>query len=192
MANINLLPWREEYRQEQRKEFAGVVVAVLVVGLFSVWAWGLWTNGQIEAQNSRNDFLNKGIAALEEKVKEISELKIRRQQMIDRMEVILALQSNRADIVKIYDQFVRATPSGVYFVEMTRRGGSISLVGYAESNSRIAVLMRQLDSTQMLTEPNLTKVQADTLLGELGSRFELQVKIAQPAADSAGPADKEA
>jgi hypothetical protein len=35
----------------------------------------------------------------------------------------------------------------------------------------------------MLTEPNLTKVEADTMLGELGSRFELQVKVAKPSAD---------
>jgi type IV pilus assembly protein PilN len=183
MANINLLPWREEHRREKRKEFAGTIVGVLVIGLVSVLAWDLWTNSRIDAQNSRNDFLKAGIAVLDEKVKEISELKIRRQQMLDRMEVILALQGNRADIVKIFDQFVRATPSGVYFIEMTRRAGSISLVGYAESNSRIAVLMRQLDSLQMLTEPNLTKVEADTMLGELGSRFELQVKVAKPSAD---------
>lgn len=183
MANINLLPWREEHRQEKQKEFLAVIAGVLVIGLVGVLAWGFWANQRIDAQNSRNDFLNDGISILDEKVKEISELKIRRQQMLDRMEVILALQGKRADIVKIYDQFVRATPSGVYFVEMVRRANSISLVGYAESNSRIAVLMRQLDSVEMLTEPNLTKVEADPMLGELGSRFELQVKVAQPVAD---------
>lgn len=91
MANINLLPWREEHRREKRKEFAGTIVGVLVIGLVSVLAWDLWTNSRIDAQNSRNDFLKAGIAVLDEKVKEISELKIRRQQMLDRMEVILAL-----------------------------------------------------------------------------------------------------
>ncbi len=181
MANINLLPWREEHRQERRKEFAGIVVVVLVFGLLSVLVWNFWVNGRIDGQNSRNEFLKSGIAELDKKVKEISELKLRRQQMLDRMEVILALQGNRADIVKVFDQFVRATPSGVFFVEMTRKGGAISLVGYAESNSRIAVLMRQLDSVEMLKEPSLTNVKADPMLGEQGSRFELQVKVVQSA-----------
>lgn len=179
MANVNLLPWREELRQERRKEFAVVVVAVLLAGLLSVFVWDRLVNGRIDWQNSRNDLLKREIAILDKKVEEISQLKLRRQQMIDRMEVILALQSNRADIVKIYDQFVRATPDGVYFTQMVRKAANVSLVGYAESNSRISVLMRQLEAVDMFKDPNLTKVEADETLGEQGSRFELQVKIAQ-------------
>ena len=190
MANINLLPWREEHRQEKRREFATVVAGVLIFGMLVVLMWDRWTNGRIDWQDSRNDLLTSEIALLEEKVKEIKELKLRRQQMIDRMEVILALQGNRADVVRIYDQFVRATPSGVYFIEMTRRAGNISLVGYAESNSRIAVLMRQLDAVQMFKEPNLTRVEADGMLGEQGSRFELQVRVVPSVADQS-VADKE-
>ncbi len=179
MANVNLLPWREEYRREKRKEFVVVMVAVLLLGMFSVFVWDRLVNGRIDWQNSRNDLLNREIAILDKKVEEISQLKLRRQQMIERMEVILALQSNRADIVKIYDQFVRATPDGVYFTEMVRRAGNVSLIGYAESNSRISVLMRQLAAVEMFKDPNLTKVEADEMLGEQGSRFELQVKIAE-------------
>jgi len=179
MANVNLLPWREEYRREKRKEFVVVMVAVLLLGMFSVFVWDRLVNGRIDWQNSRNDLLNREIAILDKKVEEISQLKLRRQQMIERMEVILALQSNRADIVKIYDQFVRATPDGVYFTEMVRRAGNVSLIGYAESNSRISVLMRQLAAVELFKDPNLTKVEADEMLGEQGSRFELQVKIAE-------------
>lgn len=186
MANVNLLPWREEYRREKRKEFVGVVVAVLLLGVFSVFVWDRLINGRINWQNSRNDLLNREIAILDKKVEEISQLKLRRQQMIERMEVILALQSNRADIVKIYDQFVRATPDGVYFVEMVRAGNNVSLVGYAESNSRISVLMRQLAAVEMFKDPNLTKVEADEMLGEQGSRFELQVKIAERREEAGG------
>lgn len=186
MANVNLLPWREEYRREKRKEFVGVVVAVLLLGVFSVFVWDRLINGRINWQNSRNDLLNREIAILDKKVEEISQLKLRRQQMIERMEVILALQSNRADIVKIYDQFVRATPDGVYFVEMVRAGNNVSLIGYAESNSRISVLMRQLAAVEMFKDPNLTKVEADEMLGEQGSRFELQVKIAERREEAGG------
>jgi hypothetical protein len=37
--------------------------------------------------------------------------------------------------------------------------------------------MRQLDASYKFTEPNLTKVQANDVLGEDGSRFEMRVKI---------------
>ncbi|RLA47810.1 MAG: pilus assembly protein PilN [Gammaproteobacteria bacterium] len=177
MANINLLPWREDHRQEKQKEFLIILAGVLVFGLLAVFAWDQWVNGRIDWQNSRNSFLQREITVLDEKVKEIKELKLRRQQMIERMEVILALQGNRPEVVKVFDEFVRAIPDGVYFVEMKRVANNISLLGYAESNSRISVLMRELDASKMFKDPNLTNVVADTKLGEQGSRFELHVKV---------------
>ena len=153
-------------------------------GLIVVLGWDRWVNGRIDWQNSRNDLLQTEIAVLDVKIIEINELKLRKKQMIERMEVILALQGNRPDIVRIYDEFVRATPRGVYFTDMKKQAGNISLVGYAESNSRISTLMRQLDSAQMFKEPNLTKVEADDTLGDQGSRFELQVKVASQVGDA--------
>ena len=177
MTSINLLPWREERRQAKRKEFFTTIGGVLVFGLLSLVVWDRWVTSEINWQNGRNDLLKREIAVLEKTVKEINQLKLRKQQMIDRMEVIISLQGNRPDIVKIYDEFVTATPTGVYFVEMRRRGNNISLRGYAESNSRISTLMRQLEVAKMFKNPNLTKVQADVNLGEQGSYFELHVGV---------------
>ncbi|HBD10956.1 MAG TPA: pilus assembly protein PilN [Porticoccaceae bacterium] len=181
MANINLLPWREEYRQEKRKEFVVVLAAVAIFSLLILGGWDRWVNGRVDWQKSRNDLLTREIAVLQKQVEEIKELKQKRQQMLERMEVIQSLQANRPEIVKIYDEFVRSTPTGIYFVEMGRTGRDVSLVGYAESNNRVSVLMRQLDASEMFREPNLTKVEADADMGEQGSRFELNVKLGPPA-----------
>ena len=177
MANVNLLPWREIQRQEKKKEFLIVLGMVLAVALFSAVAWGYWVNWKIDFQNDRNNFLTREIAVLDEKVKEINELKLRRQQVLERMEVIKALQGNRPGVVKVFDEFVRSVPSGVFFVEVKRVGDNVALVGFAESNNRISTLMRQLDASDRFKEPNLTKVEADDTLGEQGSRFELQVRL---------------
>ena len=134
-------------------------------------------SSQIETQNDRNSLLKTEIARLEKQVTEIKELKKRRQDLLDRMEVIQELQGNRPEIVRIYDEFVRSVPDGVYFTKMTRKDDQISLEGYAESNNRVSTLMRQLDASYKFTEPNLTKVQANDVLGEDGSRFEMRVKI---------------
>jgi len=120
------------------------------------------------------------IAELDKQVAEIEQLTKRRQSLLDRIQVIQEVQGNRPEIVKIYDEFVRSVPDGVYFTEMVRAGETISLVGFAKSNSRVSVLMRQLDASYKFTEPNLTKVEANDMLGENGSQFEMQVKIVQP------------
>ena len=177
MANVNLLPWREIQRQEKKKEFLIVLGMVAAVALLLAVVWGYWVNWQIDWQADRNNLLKREITVLDEKVKEIKELKLRRQQVLERMEVIKALQGNRPGVVKVFDEFVRSVPSGVFFVEVKRVGENVALVGFAESNNRISTLMRQLDASDRFKEPNLTKVDADDTLGEQGSRFELQVRL---------------
>ena len=183
MAKINLLPWREAYRTEKKKEFLSTLIVVLVLAVITVFGWDRVINGQIDAQNDRNQLLKSEIAKLDKQVAEIKELKQRRQGLLDRMQVIQELQGNRPEIVKLYDEFVRAVPDGVYFTNMTRKDSQISLVGFAESNNRVSSLMRKLDASYKFTEPNLTKVQANDALGEDGSQFEMRVKITKPAVD---------
>lgn len=190
MANVNLLPWREELRQEKKKEFLIFLGVVASVALLSAVGWGYWVDFQVERQNDRNSLLTREIAVLDEKVKEIKELKLRRQQVLERMEVIKALQGNRPGIVKVFDEFVRSVPAGVFFVEVNRVGENVSLVGFAESNNRISALMRQLDASERFKEPSLTKVNADDMLGEQGSRFELQVRL-DMSADEGGAGSRE-
>ncbi|MDP1520356.1 PilN domain-containing protein [Porticoccus litoralis] len=186
MAKINLLPWREAYRAEKKKEFITLMCVMLIVGALVAFGWDRVVNAQISNQESRNQLLKSEIAKLDKQVAEIKELKKRRQDLLDRMQVIQELQGNRPEIVKLYDEFVRAIPDGVYFTKMTLKGSRISLVGYAESNNRVSALMRQLDASYKFSEPNLTKVQADQTLGEDGSRFEMRAKvIASPAEDDA-------
>lgn len=184
MAKINLLPWREAFRTEKKKEFLSLMVVVLVVSVLVAFGWDRVVSNQIESQDSRNQLLKTEIAKLDKQVAEIKELKSRRQNLLDRMQVIQELQGNRPEIVKIYDEFVRAVPDGVYFTKMIRKGSQISLVGFAESNNRVSSLMRRLDASYKFSAPNLTKVQDSDVLGEDGSQFEMRVKIIKAPVDS--------
>ena len=137
-------------------------------------------DARIDNQTSRNDRISQEIAELDKQVKEISELKARKQEMLDRMAVIQALQANRPDIVRIFDELVKATPDGVFLTELVRVNDAMSLTGFAESNNRVSALMRNLDGSYKFTEPNLTKVEADQSLGEQGNRFEMRVQLTKP------------
>ncbi len=191
MAKINLLPWREAFRAEKKKEFITLICVVLVVAVVVAFGWDRVINAQIANQESRNQLLKSEITKLDKQVAEIKELKKRRQDLLDRMQVIQELQGNRPEIVKLYDELVRAVPDGVYLTNMTLKGKQISLVGYAESNNRVSALMRRLDASYKFAEPNLTKVQADQTLGEDGSRFEMRVKVITAPVDNESAAKAE-
>ena len=180
MAQINLLPWRDERRQEQRKEFLTVLALVLALGVGLVLLADRVVNGQIEYQKSRNNYLTENIKVLDKMVAEIADLQRKRNQLIDRMRVIQELQGNRPIIVRVLDQIVRTVPDGVFYTKLSSKANTISIAGIAESNNRVSSLMRRLDASDWLENPNLTSVTAATAYGDQATSFNLTVKVQLP------------
>jgi type IV pilus assembly protein PilN len=181
MARINLLPWREQLREERKQRFLVAMGGTLVIAGGLVFLAGQYLNAATKQQNARNEFIQKEIAVLDARIKEISELKERRQQLLERMKIIQDLQGNRPIIGRIFDQLVRTLPDGVYFTELTRAGKNIAIVGAAESNNRVSSLMRNLDASDWLMAPNLTEVKAVTAGGlDQANVFQLNVQQTQP------------
>lgn len=94
MARINLLPWREELREQRKQQFLVILGGVLVASAALVFLGDQYFTAAVENQNARNDFLRKEIVVLDARIKEISELKSRRQQLLERMKIIQDLQGN--------------------------------------------------------------------------------------------------
>jgi type IV pilus assembly protein PilN len=181
MARINLLPWREQLREERKQRFVAALGGALVVAGGFIFLGGQYLDGAIQQQSARNEFIRKEIAVLDSRIKEISELKKRREQLLERMKIIQDLQGNRPVIGHIFDQLVRTLPDGVYFSELKSSGKKISIFGAAESNNRVSSLMRNLDSSEWLRSPNLTEVKAVTAGGvDQANTFRLTVEQTRP------------
>ena len=180
MAKINLLPWREQRREARRKEFLAILGAVAGAAAGLTLAAYLLVGAQINDQNDRNDYLKRHIAELDKKVVEIKELQTRRTQLLDRMKVIQDLQGTRPVIVRVFDEIVRTLPEGVYFRQLKRQAGVITILGTAESNNRVSSLMRRLDESDWFANPNLKSVKANPSFGEQANDFEMTVSVTMP------------
>ncbi|MDP4650493.1 MAG: PilN domain-containing protein [Haliea sp.] len=183
MAQINLLPWREERRAERKKEFLALLGIIALLGIAGVVLGDRFVNGQISEQKARNEYLAQNIRTLDAQVAEIEELERRRNQLIDRMRVIQELQGNRPIIVRVMDQLVRTLPDGVFYTSLKSSNNEIVLVGVAESNNRVSSLMRRLDTSDWLEQPNLDAVRAATQFGDQAATFNLKVKVQLPESD---------
>ncbi|WP_323845877.1 PilN domain-containing protein [Microbulbifer magnicolonia] len=177
MAKINLLPWRQEYRAQKQKEFQQVALLVVMAAGVFAFLWMKTVDGQVASQNERNQLLQTEIAALDKQVREIKDLKKRRQQLIDRMRVIQELQGNRPLAVRYFDEMVRATPEGLWLTDLKRKGNAMEIAGVAESNNRVSSFMRNLDQSDWYESPNLTGVTAKPEFGEQASAFQLTVNV---------------
>lgn len=173
MARINLLPWRDEYRREKQQEFLTILGAVAAIVVVCVYLWISSINAAIDSQKQRNKMLTDEIAVLDKRVKEIREIKKRREELLSRMKVIQGLQGERPVIVRYFDELVRAVPEGVYITSLERKGQNIRLVGVTESNVRVSSFMRALDASEWFSTPNLKSVKAAPKFGEQASEFSM-------------------
>ena len=187
MARINLLPWREQLREERKKQFLSILVLIVIVAGLLVFLGDRTLDAKTSHQNARNEFLRKEIQLLDGRIKEIDQLQAERTQLLDRMKIIQDLQGNRPIIVRVFDEMVRTLPDGVHFTSVNMKGSVVSIKGGAESNSRVSNLMRQMDASDWLAAPNLTAVKAVTQGAlEQANEFEMSVRQTEPGAAAEG------
>lgn len=181
MPHINLLPWREERRQENQKQFLTTIGGSLLIAVGIAFLAVRFVDGIIDQQNNRNAFLTKEIAAVEKQIKEIATLEERKAKLLARIQVVQQLQASRPKAVKVLDAIVRTIPEGVHLEKVTRRGESITFDGVAQSNARVSVFMRQLNENQEFIGDATLNIIKRTLTNDNAIRkFTLSVKESRP------------
>jgi type IV pilus assembly protein PilN len=189
MTRINLLPWREEMRQEQKKQFVMMSVLTCILAAAIVGLIHIQMAAKIDYQKSRNRFVSAEIVKVDKEIAEISELQKVRRSLIERMEVIQDLQSKRPSIVYLFTEIVSTVPNGVYLQTLTQTGSKLLINGEAESNARVSTYMRNLSNSAWLKDPNLSIIEIEDKTVNRISTFTLTVKQTSP--NATGEEDKD-
>ena len=157
-VRINLLPHREQKRQARQRQFISLVLSLSVLALAVVALVHGVLAAQIDNQKDRNTLLKKEIAKLDEQIKEIDRLRDQIQAVLARKQVVETLQANRSEAVHLLDQLVRQLPDGVYLRNVRQAGAKVTISGYAQSNARVSTLMRNLEASPWLGNPELIEI----------------------------------
>ena len=166
MIRVNLLPHREMKRAAQRRAFILAAVAMIAIGAVTVFLVHGVLASRIEAQAARNKFLDEQIVAVDKQIAEIRRIREQTQQLLARKQVVETLQSNREEVVRLFDQIARQLPDGVYLRNMKQTGNKVNIVGYAQSNARVSTLLRNLESSPWLDNATLVEIKAATVAGQ--------------------------
>jgi len=159
--NINLLPWREELKEQKKKEFFILVGISSFISLMLIVAVHFSFVQEIKFQNSLNQILQNQISVLDKKIAEIDGLQKEKERLLARMEIIQQLQGNRPMIVRLFDNITRTIPDGLYLKSINRTDYKLLIEGKAESNTRVSKFMRNIDSSEWLGNPVLSYIQAE-------------------------------
>ena len=162
-----------------------MLAVAAAIGIAVFFGWKMIVDSKVENQLSRNRYIERELAQLDQQIKEISELEKRRADLVSRMNVIQDLQNNRPYIVYMFDQLVRTLPDGVYYTSIERRGTVFTIAGIADSNNRISALMRNLNESDWFKDPDLRTVEAASD-GSQANIFTLTVSQELPSANTDG------
>ena len=193
MSNrINLLPHREERRKRARTHFAVLGGVTAALGLVIVAGGWFVYQTRIDLQEDRNKFMKSEIAKLDKEIDEIKEVKDKISALLARKQVIETLQADRVQSVYLLDELVRQMPEGVFLRSMKQSGPNVALLGYAQSNARVSTLMRNIESSPWLTNPQLIEVKAATVGKMRISEFSMRLGLKRPTVAGSGDAAKDA
>lgn len=176
MPAINLLPWREAERKKRQRDFGVAMGGAVVAGIAVIMVAVLAFSQMISVQESRNQRLIDEIAELEKSIEEIDGLERQKERLLARMEIIEQLQKSRPEIVHLFDELVRQLPEGVYLTGMKQTGTRVEIRGVAQSSTRVSALMRQIDASEWMSDPEVERVETTQSGSSRQSEFVVYLK----------------
>lgn len=182
MIRVNLLPHRQLRREARQRQFglmaifSAVLAAAIVVMAYTV------ISARTDAQSERNARLDSAIAKLDKQIADIKDLKDQIKAMLGRKQVVENLQTNRSQAVVIFDELSRQLPEGMFLKNIKQVDNVITLVGVADTNARVATLVRNFNASPWLESPSLVEIKSVSANNQKQNVFTLTVKlkISQP------------
>jgi type IV pilus assembly protein PilN len=183
MIRINLLPHRQLRRAERQRQFNIMLAATVVAAGVIVFMVQTVISARIDAQLSRNTRLDTAIAQLDKEIAEIKALKQQISSVLERKQIVENLQTDRSQAVILLDEITRQLPEGLFLTSIKQQGNLIELEGVADTNARIATLVRNLSTSQWMESPRLIEIKAVTVNNQKQNQFKLNVSMKAPKSE---------
>jgi type IV pilus assembly protein PilN len=183
MIRINLLPHRELARAARRRQFNVLLGIAVAAAVLVVILGHTLIAARQSTQDARNAFLEQEIAKLDSQIGEIKQIREETQALLARKQVVETLQSNRTEVVHLFDQMIRILPEGLYLKSFKQAGNIITLSGYTQSSARVSTLMRNLSASPWFESPTLVEIKSATVNNLRANEFVLTVKQSRQKTD---------
>jgi len=184
MIRVNLLPHRQIRREARQREFGLMALFAAIAAAVIIFLGYTYINAKIDAQAERNARLDAAIVKLDKEIADIKDLKDQISTMLERKQVVENLQTNRSQAVVVLDELSRQLPEGMYLKSIKQQGNVISIEGVADTNARVATLVRNLSSSNWMESPSLVEIKSVVVNTVKQNAFAMNVNIKVPKVET--------
>lgn len=175
--DINLLPWREEILEYNKKVFGRLMLlAVVLSGFFLIFIYHLFF-ARMDYSKSYIQTLETAKTQLVNNVRGYFEYKKIEKEVSARFLTLQQLQQSRFDTVRLLNEIVLLTPKGIFLKKLERNGNQVQLSGVANSNLLISQMMTGIEKSKVLQVGSLQKVEKTEGNDLVVTQFDLQLTL---------------
>jgi type IV pilus assembly protein PilN len=172
---INLLPWREVRREKRTRQFYGLVLLMLFVGV----ACGLFIlqvyQQQLAAQQQRNSFLSEHLEQLSNDIADVRRYQDDAKHMEDRMAIYHMLNKERTSTVRLFNDIAASVSEGVVYQHLSRTEDLVRLSAIADSERQVSDQLRKIAGMSGFGVPLFSEVAGE----QNGSQHVFQFEVIQ-------------
>ena len=185
MIRVNLLPHRQLRREARQRQFGLMAAFTAILAAAIIFMAYTVISARLDSQAERNARLNAAIAKLDKEIADIKNLKDQISAVLERKQVVENLQTNRSQAVVVFDELSRQLPEGMYLRNIKQVGNLITLEGVADTNARVATLVRNFNASAWLESPVLVEIKAVAANNSQKQNiFTLTVKLKAPQSEA--------
>lgn len=177
MTQINLLPWREKARQEQRMLFVAILMGFVALTFVFVFFFHMFVRERINGQNERNNYLQAALLTEQDQLGQLNKAKDANQIIEKQLNYLFNLRNTSYQAVHIFNELSKLTPEGVSLNKIIRERNTLVILGRAKSNLEVTLFMENLEKSAVFKQPVLTEINAKENSVENQRFFQLKVPL---------------
>ncbi|MCR9578338.1 PilN domain-containing protein [Vibrio sp. 1733] len=158
LYRINLLPWRENQREEHRRRFISLVALGMLVAVGIQWGIGKFFEYQQDQQQERLDYLTHYIAELDQRIEAMKIAEQEHSKILERLKVVESLQNGRNKTTEFMNLMPAVIPEGVYVDKIKMNDLEIEISGISDSTPKLATMLDNMERSAKLNDVEMHSI----------------------------------
>jgi len=176
MIRINLLP---SGKKKSSMLAPSIIYGILatVLSIIIIIGFTIYLGKQVSAKERDIVAKEQKLQSLQAKLKEVQNYEQNNQEVRDKTKVIELLKKKQIVPLRLLDEASEMLPKGVWLTNLTDRLGSVSIEGYAFTNSDLVAYVQNLKNSKYFTNVALIESRQDEIAEFSIYKFKLTFKI---------------
>ncbi|HHF2892335.1 TPA: PilN domain-containing protein [Vibrio diabolicus] len=158
LYRINLLPWRENQREEHRRRFISLVALGMLVAIGIQWGIGKFFEYQQDQQQERLDYLTHYIVELDQRIEAMKIAEQEHSKILERLKVVEGLQNGRNKTTEFMNLMPAVIPEGVYVDKIKMNDLEIEISGISDSTPKLATMLDNMERSAKLNDVEMHSI----------------------------------